>query len=98
MTSNIISKTTRCHHNPQVSCGDCRLNSICLPISVHVDELDRLDEIIQRGRPLHKGDYLYHANDRLPRYMRYAREPLNRFVLPMTVKNRLPASIYLEKF
>ncbi|MBB6521408.1 fumarate/nitrate reduction transcriptional regulator Fnr [Pseudoteredinibacter isoporae] len=63
MTSNIISKSPRCHHNPQVSCGDCRLNSICLPISVHVDELDKLDEIIQRGRPLHKGDYLYHAND-----------------------------------
>ncbi|WP_353410387.1 fumarate/nitrate reduction transcriptional regulator Fnr [Pseudoteredinibacter isoporae] len=63
MTSNIISKSTRCHHNPQVSCGDCRLNSICLPISVHVDELDKLDDIIQRGRPLHKGDYLYHAND-----------------------------------
>jgi len=62
MTSNVIAKT-RCHHNSQISCGDCRLSSICLPISVHVDELDRLDEIIQRGRPLHKGDHLYHAND-----------------------------------
>lgn len=62
MTSNLIAKT-RCHHNPQISCGDCRLSSICLPISVHVDELDRLDEIIQRGRPLHKGDYLYRANE-----------------------------------
>lgn len=62
MTSNLIAKT-RCHHNPQISCGDCRLSSICLPISVHIDELDRLDEIIQRGRPLHKGDYLYRANE-----------------------------------
>lgn len=54
---------TRCHHNPTVSCGDCRLNSICLPISMHVDDIDRVDEIIQRGRPLQKGEYLYRAGD-----------------------------------
>ncbi|MBR9911267.1 MAG: fumarate/nitrate reduction transcriptional regulator Fnr [Gammaproteobacteria bacterium] len=51
----------KCHHNPLVSCGDCRLNAICLPISLHVDDIDRLDEIIQRGRPLQKGEYLYHT-------------------------------------
>ena len=54
---------TRCHHNPQVSCGDCRLSSICLPISIHIDDIDRLDSIIQRGRPLQKGEYLYRAGE-----------------------------------
>jgi CRP/FNR family transcriptional regulator len=29
---------------------------------MHVDDIDRLDKIIQRNRPLHKGDYLYRAN------------------------------------
>lgn len=53
----------KCHNNPQVSCGDCRLSTICLPISLHIDDIDKLDEIIQRGRPLQKGDYLYRAND-----------------------------------
>jgi CRP/FNR family transcriptional regulator, anaerobic regulatory protein len=61
-----MSKTiasTRCHHNPQVSCGDCRLNAICLPISLHVTDIDKLDDIIQRGRPLQKGEFLYRAGE-----------------------------------
>ncbi|NIB44025.1 fumarate/nitrate reduction transcriptional regulator Fnr [Pseudomaricurvus alkylphenolicus] len=66
MSETIASSTnsgTKCHHNPQVSCGDCRLNAICLPISLHIDDIDRLDEIIQRGRPLQKGEHLYRANE-----------------------------------
>jgi CRP/FNR family transcriptional regulator len=54
---------TRCHHNPQVSCGDCRLSSICLPISLQVDDIEKLDDIIQRGRPLQKGEHLYRAGE-----------------------------------
>lgn len=54
---------TRCHHNPQVSCGDCRLSTICLPISLHVTDIEKLDNIIQRSRPLQKGDYLYRAGE-----------------------------------
>ncbi|GAA5316473.1 MAG: transcriptional regulator Anr [Candidatus Pelagadaptatus aseana] len=56
-------KSTNCHHNPQVSCGDCRLSGICLPISVHMDDIEKLDEIIQRGKPLQKGEYLYRAGE-----------------------------------
>lgn len=58
------SQDTRCHQNAQVSCGDCRLNAICLPISLQVADIDRLDRIIQRGRPLQKGDYLYRAGEK----------------------------------
>ncbi|MCW8196611.1 fumarate/nitrate reduction transcriptional regulator Fnr [Proteobacteria bacterium 005FR1] len=54
----------RCHSTPTVSCSQCRLASICLPISLHVEDVDRVDSIIQRGRPLQKGDYLYHAQDK----------------------------------
>ena len=53
----------RCHTNPQVNCADCRLASICLPISLQLSDISRLDEIIQRGRPVHKGDHLYRAAD-----------------------------------
>ncbi len=52
-----------CRHNPQVSCSNCRLNSICLPISLHIEELEKLDNIIQRGRPLQKGDHVYRAGE-----------------------------------
>lgn len=62
MSDKFASDLT-CHHSPQISCSDCRLNSICLPISLHVDDVEKLDDIIQRNRPLHKGDYIYRAGD-----------------------------------
>jgi len=67
MTSATIATISRdaphCAHDKRVSCGNCRLSNICLPISFHVDDIDRLNDIIQRGRPLQKGEYLYRAND-----------------------------------
>jgi CRP/FNR family transcriptional regulator, anaerobic regulatory protein len=53
----------RCHHDHQISCGNCRLSSICLPIALEATEIEKLDEIIQRGRPLQKGEHLYRVND-----------------------------------
>lgn len=54
---------TNCPHDKRVSCGNCRLNTICLPISLHIDDIDKLNNIVQRGKPLQRGDYLYRAND-----------------------------------
>jgi CRP/FNR family transcriptional regulator len=34
-----------------------------MPVSLHIEDIDKLDNIIQRGRPLHKGEYLFRAND-----------------------------------
>ena len=52
-----------CHAIPSVSCAQCRLNAICLPVSLHVEDIDKVNEIIQRGRPLQKGQHLYQVND-----------------------------------
>jgi CRP/FNR family transcriptional regulator len=52
-----------CHANPGVSCGDCRLGELCLPIALDMAEISRLDEIVKRGRPLKKGDYLYRQGE-----------------------------------
>lgn len=52
-----------CPHNPEISCGNCRLSSICLPLALEDDDIVRLDEIVQRGRPLQKGDHLYRDQD-----------------------------------
>ena len=64
---NIIQSSSprngQCVHDKRVNCGNCRLNSICLPISLHIDDIDRLNQIIQRGKPLQKSEYLYRAND-----------------------------------
>ena len=61
--SSSTTSSMRCHHNTQVSCGNCRLSAICLPLSLHIDDIDKLDNIIQRSRPLQKGEYLYRANE-----------------------------------
>lgn len=46
-----------------VSCTDCSLNPICLPVAVKEKELDELDGIIKRSRPMKKGEHLFRASD-----------------------------------
>jgi CRP-like cAMP-binding protein len=58
-----ISHGRTCHSNPSVSCGDCRLGELCLPIALDAVEISHLDEIVKRGRALSKGDYLYREGD-----------------------------------
>ena len=53
----------RCHANPEVNCADCRLASVCLPISLQLEDISKLDDIIQRGRPVHRGDHVYRAGE-----------------------------------
>jgi CRP/FNR family transcriptional regulator len=52
-----------CTHNYQVNCGNCRLNSICLPLALESDDIDQLDSIIQRSKPLQKNEHLYREGD-----------------------------------
>lgn len=59
MSENTTRSNESCPHNPAVSCGDCRLGSVCLPIAIAADDVDRLEDIVQRGKPLQKGDHLY---------------------------------------
>jgi len=53
-----------CHVNPAVSCGDCRLGELCLPIALDLGEIGKLDEIVQRSRPLKKDEHLYRQGDK----------------------------------
>jgi CRP/FNR family transcriptional regulator len=52
-----------CPHDYQVNCGNCRLNSICLPLALESDDIQQLDDIIQRSKPLQKGQHLYREGD-----------------------------------
>jgi CRP/FNR family transcriptional regulator len=36
---------------------------VCLPIALETADIDQLDSIIQRGRPLNAGDHVYRANE-----------------------------------
>ncbi|MAR91089.1 MAG: fumarate/nitrate reduction transcriptional regulator Fnr [Pseudomonadota bacterium] len=46
-----------------VSCTDCSLNPICLPVAVDNKQLDELDRIIKRSKPMKKGEHLFRASD-----------------------------------
>jgi CRP/FNR family transcriptional regulator, anaerobic regulatory protein len=53
----------KCPHDNAVHCGDCRMNALCLPIALQSHEIERLDKIVERGRPLQKNDHLYRAGE-----------------------------------
>ena len=47
------------------SCADCSLGELCLPAGVDRDDLGRLDTLVQRRRPLQRGQSLFRAGDPL---------------------------------
>lgn len=53
----------QCHHDKSISCSSCRLSTLCLPLSLEIEDLDQISDVILRNQPLHKGDYLYRSND-----------------------------------
>jgi len=50
---------SNCPHNHRVSCLDCSLKNVCLPLTLETGDIEKLDNIIARGKPLHKGDHIY---------------------------------------
>lgn len=51
-------------HTPhQAHCKDCSLASLCLPLSLNLEDMDALDDIVKRGRPLKKGEFLFRQGD-----------------------------------
>ncbi|GAB5414579.1 MAG: FNR family transcription factor [Congregibacter sp.] len=52
-----------CAHDFQVNCNNCRLSSICLPFALESKEIEQLDSIIERSKPLQKGQHLYRESD-----------------------------------
>ncbi|HHL45661.1 MAG TPA: fumarate/nitrate reduction transcriptional regulator Fnr [Gammaproteobacteria bacterium] len=47
----------------KIACKDCSLFQICLPVGISGEELERLEQIIQRRRPVKRGDHLYQGGD-----------------------------------
>lgn len=48
---------------PTTACKTCSLNPLCLPVSLSFADMDKLDNIIQRGRPIAKGRFLFRQGD-----------------------------------
>lgn len=47
----------------KIACKNCSLATLCLPVGLDQVDVERLDNIIKRGRPLHRGDHLFREND-----------------------------------
>lgn len=48
---------------PETHCKDCTLSGMCLPLALHDQELEILDNIVKRGRPVKKGELLFRQGD-----------------------------------
>ncbi|MEA3275206.1 MAG: fumarate/nitrate reduction transcriptional regulator Fnr [Pseudomonadota bacterium] len=48
----------------RVACKNCTLSTLCLPVGLAPEDVERLDSIVKRNRPLHRGDYLFRNGER----------------------------------
>ena len=48
-------------HTLRAACSACSLQELCLPAGLAADELEQLDRIVNKKRPLKRGDFLYRA-------------------------------------
>jgi CRP/FNR family transcriptional regulator len=48
----------------RVACKNCTLSTLCLPMGLTPEDVERLDNIVKRSRPLHRGDYLFRSGER----------------------------------
>jgi CRP/FNR family transcriptional regulator len=62
--------TKSCTGQQHIHCQNCSISELCLPFSLNDKELDSLDNIIDRKRPIHKGEQIF--NDGQPMHALYA--------------------------
>ncbi|EMI5489379.1 FNR family transcription factor [Providencia stuartii] len=48
-----------------IHCQDCSISQLCIPFTLNEHELDQLDNIIERKKPIQKGQALFKAGDEL---------------------------------
>lgn len=49
-----MSEPVKLRAHNQAHCKDCSLAPLCLPLSLNLEDMDALDDIVKRGRPLKK--------------------------------------------
>lgn len=48
-----------CPSTQHIKCQNCSISELCLPFTLSNQELNTLDDIIERKRPIHKGDQIF---------------------------------------
>ena len=54
-----------CGNNSHIHCQNCSISELCLPFSLNEQELDTLDNIIDRKRPIRKGEKIFQDGEAL---------------------------------
>ncbi|GHA09204.1 FNR family transcription factor [Oceanisphaera arctica] len=62
---NIIKATKTAANSSSIHCQDCSISQLCIPLGLNTDELDELDNIIERKKPIQKGQELFKAGEEL---------------------------------
>ena len=50
-------------HTLKISCSNCSLRELCLPIGLNREEMSQLDAVIRQSRRLKRGEYLFRAGE-----------------------------------
>ncbi|HHH39289.1 MAG TPA: fumarate/nitrate reduction transcriptional regulator Fnr [Sedimenticola sp.] len=50
--------------NIKIACSGCNLATLCLPMGLAPEDVEQLNRIVKRNRPLHRGDYLFREGDK----------------------------------
>ena len=58
-----MQETLKARPHNHAHCKDCSLAPLCLPLSLEMQDMDALDEIVKRGRPLKKGEFLFRQGE-----------------------------------
>jgi len=48
----------------KTACKSCKLHDLCLPLGLDLGDIEKLDKIIKRRKPLQKGEYLFHNGNK----------------------------------
>lgn len=48
-----------------IHCHDCSMGALCIPFTLNDNELDQLDDIIERKKPVQKGEQIFKSGDPL---------------------------------
>ena len=72
-----------------IHCQDCSISQLCIPFTLNEHELDQLDNIIERKKPIQKSQVLLKRATRLILFMRFVPVPLKLIPLVKRAKNKL---------
>ena len=48
----------------KTACKSCKLHDLCLPLGLDTGDMDKLDSIIKRRKPLQKGEFLFQTGNK----------------------------------